>query len=125
MCLIHDLGEAFTGDIPAFSKSAQDEGREQGLYEDWIAQFPPANRAQFQALLAEMTALATPEAKLYKAIDGLEAVIQHNASDLSTWIPLEYTLNKTYADDKVAFSDYLVALRQAVREDTLRKLGEL
>ena len=27
MCLIHDLGEAFTGDIPAFSKSAQDEGR--------------------------------------------------------------------------------------------------
>lgn len=59
------------------------------------------------------------------AIDGLEAVIQHNASDLSTWIPLEYTLNKTYADDKVAFSDYLVALRQAVREDTLRKLGEL
>ena len=44
-------------------------------------------------------------AKLYKAIDGLEAVIQHNASDLSTWIPLEYTLNKTYADDKVAFSD--------------------
>ena len=51
--------------------------------------------------------------------------LQHNASDLSTWIPLEYTLNKTYADDKVAFSDYLVALRQAVREDTLRKLGEL
>ena len=64
------------------------------------------------------------EAKLYKAIDGLEAVIQHNASDLSTWIPLEYTLNKTYADDKVAFSDYLVALRQAVGRTPLRKLGE-
>lgn len=45
-------------------------------------------------------------------------MIQHNASDLSTWIPLEYTLNKTYADDKVAFSDYLVALRQAAAEDT-------
>ena len=24
MCLIHDLGEAFTGDIPAFSESCQD-----------------------------------------------------------------------------------------------------
>ena len=46
------------------------------------------------------------EAKVYKAIDGLEAVIQHNFSDLSTWIPREYELNKTYADDKVAFSDY-------------------
>lgn len=40
MCLIHDLGEAFTGDIPAFSKSAQDEGREQALYEDWIRPVP-------------------------------------------------------------------------------------
>lgn len=86
---------------------------------------PGVLRREMEELYEEMAQRNTLEAKLYKAIDGLEAVIQHNASDLSTWIPLEYTLNKTYADDKVAFSDYLVALRQAVREDTLRKLGEL
>ena len=28
MCLIHDLGEAFTGDIPTFDKTAQDEQTE-------------------------------------------------------------------------------------------------
>ena len=123
MCLIHDLGEAFTGDIPAFSKSAQDEGREQGLYEDWIAQFPPANRAQFQALLAEMTALATPEAKLYKALDKLEAVIQHNEASRDSWLPLEYDLQRTYGQEAVEFSPYLRALKAEIDRWTEEKIA--
>lgn len=123
MCLIHDLGEAFTGDIPAFSKSSQDEGREQGLYEDWIAQFPPANRAQFQALLAEMTALATPEAKLYKALDKLEAVIQHNEASLDSWLPLEYDLQRTYGQEAVEFSPYLRALKAEIDRWTEEKIA--
>ena len=123
MCLIHDLGEAFTGDIPAFSKSAQDEGREQALYEDWIAQFPPANRSQFQALLAEMTALATPEAKLYKALDKLEAVIQHNEASLDSWLPLEYDLQRTYGQEAVEFSPYLRALKAEIDRWTEEKIA--
>lgn len=123
MCLIHDLGEAFTGDIPAFSKSAQDEGREQALYEDWIAQFPPANRAQFQALLAEMTALATPEARLYKALDKLEAVIQHNEASLDSWLPLEYDLQRTYGQEAVEFSPYLRALKAEIDRWTEEKIA--
>lgn len=123
MCLIHDLGEAFTGDIPAFSKSSQDEGREQALYEGWIAQFPPANRAQFQALLAEMTALATPEAKLYKALDKLEAVIQHNEASLDSWLPLEYDLQRTYGQEAVQFSPYLRALKAEIDHWTAEKIA--
>lgn len=67
----------------------------------------------------------TIEAKVFKAIDGLEALIQHNISDLSTWIPEEYELNKTYADDRVFFSEYLKLLRSEIRNDTLKKLEEL
>ncbi len=48
-----------------------------------------------------MDALETPEAKLYKSIDKLEAVIQHNESPISTWEPHEYELNRTYATDIV------------------------
>ena len=51
-------------------------------------------------------------------------MIQHNESDVRTWIPEEYTLNKTYAADRVLFSAYLTDLRREVREDTVRKLGE-
>jgi putative hydrolase of HD superfamily len=45
-------------------------------------------------------------------------------SDLSTWIPKEYELNKTYANDKVAFSRYLTELRAEILKDTLAKIGE-
>ena len=75
-------------------------------------------------LYEEMAKRETIEAKIYKAIDSLEALVQHNISDLSTWIPREYELNKTYADDKVAFSEYLKELREEIRKDTLKKIGE-
>ena len=124
MCIVHDLGECFTGDIPTFDKTAAHEAAEDALLNDWVASLPAPYQAELRALYDEMNARQTVEARIYKAIDGLEALIQHNAADLSTWIPLEYGLNKTYADDKVAFSPYLTALREEIRRDTLEKLGE-
>lgn len=124
MCIIHDLGEAFTGDIPAFEKTVANEQTEEELLFAWVNTLPENYAAEMTALYKEMAKRETKEAKVYKAIDGLEAVIQHNFSDLSTWIPREYELNKTYADDKVAFSEYLKTVREEVRVDTLKKLGE-
>ena len=66
----------------------------------------------------------TLEARIYKALDNLEALISHNESDLSTWIPLEYDLQMTYGNDKVIFSEYLTQLRDQVREDSKRKIAE-
>lgn len=122
MCLIHDLGEAFTGDIPTFEKTSAHEETEDALLAEWVDSLPEPLKGEMRALYAEMAARESVEAKIYKAIDGLEAVIQHNESDIDTWIPREYDLNLHYADDKVAFSPYLKALRQAVREDTLQKI---
>lgn len=124
MCIIHDLGEAFTGDIPSFLKTASDEEREEDLLLRWVRALPEPYAGEMTALYEEMARRETPEAKIYKALDGLEAVIQHNFSDLSTWIPREYELNKTYANDKVAFSPYLTGLRREILRDTLKKLGE-
>ena len=70
-----------------------------------------------------MDALDTEEAKLYKALDKLEAVIQHNEAALSTWLPREYDLNLTYANENVAFSPYLTALRAAIRQETEEKIA--
>ena len=122
MCLIHDLGEAFTGDIPTFDKTKADEETEEALLSGWVSSLPESLSKDMHALYAEMNERATVEAKIYKALDGLEAVIQHNESPIDTWIEREYALNPTYADDKVAFSPYLTALREAVREDTRRKI---
>ena len=122
MCLIHDLGECFTGDIPTFLKSASDEKKEDTALFDWVASLPAPYNTELAALYTEMGALQTDEAKLYKALDKLEAVIQHNESDIRSWEPLEYDLHRTYAYDAVAFSPYLTKLREAIREDTEEKI---
>ena len=124
MCLVHDLGECFTGDIPSFLKTDSDTAREDALLSRWVSPLPAPYNTELAALYAEMDALDTEEAKLYKALDKLEAVISHNESPLDTWLPLEYDLNRTYANDNVAFSPYLTALRQAARQETEEKVAK-
>lgn len=124
MCIIHDLGECFTGDIPTFDKNQTHEETEETLLHNWVSSLPEKYAIEMKELYKEMAERKTIEAKIYKSIDSLEALIQHNISDLSTWIPKEFSLNLTYADDKVDFSNYLKSLRQAIREDTIKKIEE-
>lgn len=124
MCLIHDLGEAFTGDIPVFLKSSEDEAREEELLFAWTEKLPEPYSAEMTALYREMAEQRTLEARIYKAMDSLEAVIQHNESDIATWEPHEYDLNLNYAFDRVGFSEYLKKLRLLIRAETERKIAE-
>ena len=122
MCIIHDLGECFTGDIPTFDKTQENEETEENLLYSWVRSLPENHAKEMIDLYEEMAERKTVEAKIYKAIDGLEALIQHNISDISTWIPKEYELNKTYAYDKVEFNEYLTKLRDEIKKDTLEKI---
>jgi putative hydrolase of HD superfamily len=124
MCLIHDLGESFTGDIPAFEKVPGHREREQAQLRAWFETFPEPSRTEFLSLQREMNEMETGEARLYKALDNLEAVIQHNESDISTWLPLEYDLQLVYGEDKVAFSPYLQELKAVIDTWTRRKIAE-
>ena len=122
MCLIHDLGEAFTGDIPTFIKTESDETREENLLYGWVASLPEPYCTEMRALYDEMEERKTLEAKIYKALDGLEALIAHNDSDISTWEENEYSLQMIYADDKTDFAPFMQKLRQTVREDSILKI---
>ena len=124
MCLVHDLGEAFTGDIPTFLKTRTDEEVEDAALRAWVTSLPEPHRTRLSALYAEMDARKSLEARICKALDGLEALIQHNEAAISTWAENEYALNLTYCDDRVEFSPYLIALREAIRADTLEKIRE-
>ena len=123
MCIIHDLGECFTGDIPTFVKTKEHEATETQLLSDWLRSLPESTRNEMISLYNEMEERKTVEAKIYKAIDSLEALIQHNLSDISTWSENEYRLNLTYADDRVKFSEYFSALREEIRKDTVHKIA--
>lgn len=122
MCLVHDLGECFTGDIPTFLKTAGDRAVEDSLLSRWVRSLPPEVAGELEALFREMDAQETMEAKIYKSLDKLEALIQHNESPLDTWSENEYALNKVYAFDTVAFSSWLTDLRKEILADTLAKI---
>ena len=124
MCLIHDLGECFTGDIPTFVKTDSDRSVEDSLLDQWLSSLPDEISKDLKELYAEMEAQETKESKIYKALDKLEALIQHNESPISTWSDNEYELNKTYAFNTVEFSEWLTELRQEILKDTLDKIEE-
>ena len=122
MCLIHDLGEAFTGDIPAFVKTEADEERESALLSQWVSSLPEPFREEMAELYREMDAQETAEARLYKALDRMETIIQHNEAPISTWLPLEYEKNLVYGKEQCAFSPYTSALQERVKNDCLEKI---
>jgi len=122
MCLIHDLGECFTGDIPTFVKTDKDRNVEDNLLYNWINSLPSEVSNEMKLLFEEMNEQKTVESKIYKSLDKLEALIQHNESPLNTWSENEFELNKKYAFETVAFSKWLSELRQQILNDTLNKI---
>lgn len=122
MCLIHDLGEAITGDIPSFEKTDSDEAAEDSAVSGFVNQLPEYWKKQLGEMYSEMNELKTPEAKLYKALDKLEAVIQHNEADISTWLPLEYELQLNYGTEECSFNEYINSLRDEVRSVSEKKI---
>ena len=123
MCLIHDFGEAVTGDIPSFYKTADHEETEAAAVRALVREFPREMADEFVALYDEMDALETPEAKLFKALDNMEAVLSHNEASLETWIPLEFTENMIYGESAAAFSEWTQGLRAELRRESAEKVA--
>ncbi len=124
MCLIHDLGEAVTGDIPTFLKNEEHEETEKKAVDSLFKDLPDSLYRELSGLFAEMEAQETREAKVYKALDKLEAVIEHNESDISTWLPLEYELQQTYAAENVKGFPFLEALQAQAVKITKEKIAD-
>ena len=122
MCICHDLGEAITGDIPAFNKTESDEIVENREVHQLLYNLPEPYKKELSMLFIEMHSQKTIESRIYKALDKMETLIQHNEADISTWIPLEYELNLTYGEKEVEFSKYMKELKQTINEDTIKKI---
>ena len=122
MCLIHDFGEAVTGDIPSFYKTESDEQNEERAINSLLSSLPEPYRSEFQMLFDEMREMKTDEARLFKALDNMEAVLSHNEADLSTWIPFEYEENLIYGETNAQWSEWTKTLREELKKDSIEKL---
>lgn len=122
MCLFHDIGEAIAGDIPSFIKNSEDEINEENAIIEILDMLDSDLRVELKDIFVEMKDQKSKESKLFKALDKMEAVLQHNESPIETWIPLEYELNKTYGSEEVKGIKVLEELREVIRKDTIIKL---
>ena len=122
MILIHDLGEAVTGDIPSFYKTVADEENEKKAIDGLLSLLPKDTEKELSALFSEMEELKTPEARLYKALDNMEGLISHNEAPISTWLPLEYTENLVYGQQNVEWSEWTRGLKEEIKKDALKKM---
>ncbi len=122
MAIIHDLGEAVMGDIPSFLKTKKDEKLEEEAFSDFTKNLPAQVRENIGLLYEEMNKMESLEAKVFKALDKMEAVIQHNEADISTWLDIEYQLQLDYGVEEAQVHDYLKELRQIVLKESQNKI---
>jgi len=122
MCLVHDFGEAITGDIPAFLKTAAHESEEEKAVHSLLSGLPEEQAQELTALFDEMNALQSDEARLFKALDNMEALISHNEADIATWLPREYEENLSDGQKNVEWSPWTKALKEEIKKDSLEKI---
>ncbi len=124
MCLIHDFGEAITGDIPAFLKTDENEKDEEKAIDSLLTLLPVDTKKELSELFEEMKSLNTDESKLWKSLDNIEALISHNEADISTWLTREYEENLTYGQKNSEWSFWTKELRKEVKQDSIDKISK-
>lgn len=124
MCLVHDWGEAITGDIPAFYKTGEDEAVEDEAIDSLLGTLGEPLFTSLKDLFEEIRECRTGEAKLCKALDKIETLIQHNEAGTATWLPLEYQLNMTYGNEICDSFEQTKKLRDCVRNTSIQLVEE-
>jgi putative hydrolase of HD superfamily len=129
ICIVHDLGEAIGGDIPAPEQARRASSGQAHKAEDerrdlvqLVAPLPATLRDEIVSLWDEYEAAATPEARLAKALDKLETILQHtqgrNPPDF------DYRFNLSYGREHTASPPVIAALREILDRETERRAHE-
>ena len=125
ICIVHDLGEAIGGDVPApdqlrrGTSKAADERRD---LLQLVATLPAPQRAEVIALWDEYEGASTPEARLAKGLDKLETILQHTQG--ANPPDFDYRFNLDYGRQYTTDHPLLVSLREILDAETERRASE-
>ena len=129
ICIVHDLGEAIGGDIPAPEQARRRSSGEAHKAADerrdlvqLVAPLPATQRDEIIALWDEYEAAATPEARLAKALDKLETILQHTQGRNPP--EFDYRFNLGYGREHTASPPVIAALREILDRETERRAAE-
>jgi len=124
MCIVHDFGEIYEGDISA--KLEDDpEGkliREEQAVKKLIKKLPDSVGQNILDLWYEYNSAETEEAKLVKALDKMETIVQHNQGKNPE--DFDYAYNLQYGTKYIKYSQALKALRALIDNDTMQNVDK-
>jgi putative hydrolases of HD superfamily len=127
MIIIHDLVEAEAGDIPAFDTLNNIKLKEQKVLNE-IKSIEKIRDTLGNDLGEELYNLwfefenkDTYESKVANALDKLEAQIQHNEADISTWLEIEHKMS-FLMDKHVEFEPILQQFKDLIETEAEIKL---
>lgn len=114
--IVHDLGEAIHGDIPAPLQTGDKTDSERADMQSLTSLLPGEAAARLMALWEDYNSLASPEARLAKGLDRLETVLQHiqgqNPPDF------DYGFNLGYGRSHTDAHPLIQALRAPIDAET-------
>jgi putative hydrolases of HD superfamily len=119
MCLVHDLGEALAGDVPAPEQDGDPDDRTAREREAMVQLTEPLPERQRRLVLdlwREYTDATTPEARIAKGLDKLETCLQHAQAEQAPGF--DYRFNLGYGRRWTDGHPLLAALRDRVDEET-------
>jgi putative hydrolase of HD superfamily len=109
LCVVHDLAEAITGDVPAPCQAAADgrKDREREALRQLCTPLPEDLRLRIEALCADYETGGSPESLIAKGLDKIETMLQHLIG--ANPPGFDYRFNLTYGR---AITDRHPVLRQ-------------
>jgi putative hydrolases of HD superfamily len=125
ICIVHDLGEAVGGDVPApeqAKRATSKSGDERRDLLQLLAPLPGELKSEITALWDEYEAARSPEARLAKALDKLETILQHTQGVNPT--DFDYRFNLGYGRQFTADHPLLAELRAVLDAETERRAVE-
>lgn len=122
LAIVHDFGEAYEGDTPAFLENPNKLEKEEKAIKELIKSLSEDTQNKIINLWKEYNGCKTNEAKLAKALDKLEVLIQHNESDPAKWLKDEGEFNLKYGKEFTDFHHFTKAFRKIVDRQTMEKI---
>ncbi|MBO6530250.1 MAG: HD domain-containing protein [Erythrobacter sp.] len=118
ICMLHDLGEAISGDVPAPAQGADDgrHARERDGFEELCSELPRDLHEEFLELYDDYAQGRSIEAQFAKGLDKLETMLQHVAGKNAPGF--DYAFNLGYGIEATSRHPLLVRLRRIVDEET-------
>jgi putative hydrolases of HD superfamily len=124
MALIHDLNEAYIGDVPAFAKNhASHKDEERKNMQALLEKYPNSLMQEFCNLWEEYQKAETTEAKFVKALDKMEVRLQHNEASISSWEDIEFIRSQYSADKYCEFDEFIKELNEQIKKESAEKIS--